>query len=335
MRFDIEDYARTHLDRFRLTSTGEITATCPFCERFGAFYVNKATGNYICFKCNERGRRMVGVIAQVEGCTKEQANALLLKQSVEFARKETPQSLMARIKCLRDDEYVVDDEDKIQTDLPSEYVPVYKDGAWRYPTYLKQRGINRKTARAWKLGYCNDGRYGGRIVIPIECPAGHSFVARDVTGTQQPKVLNPPGPGFNRMLLGWPLVPMDSDFALVEGPFDAMKWWQWGIPVMAMLGKVLHSAQLKQLFQRPSRCCVTVALDPEEKKAPYDVANQLTCRFKRVHIAHLPVGIDPGDSNKKQALMAYNQSVWYKGNPVESLVDKIAATRVFMEKRFV
>jgi hypothetical protein len=272
---------------------------------------------------------MIGLIAHVEGISKGEAQRYIMRHEVEFRRKETPQTLVEKILALRDGETP---EDEVDFPLPKEYIPVYKDGRWRMPVYLKERRIKKATAREWGIGWCRKGRYGGRIIIPVECPNGRSFTARDTTGEQQPKYLNPKGADHGRLLLGWKQTSIEGDLAICEGPLDAIKLWQHGIPALALMGKVLHPEQLAMLMLKPVDAAVTVMLDPEESEAPYKVAEQLMCRFDNVSIAWLPQGIDPGASTRKQAWEAYDNAVQYTGDRSGRLSAIVGASKKKLEK---
>jgi len=331
VNFDIEEYAKSNLERVRLTGTGQITAECPWCFKWGGFYIDIETGKYICHKCEERGRSVTGIIAQVEGVSWHEAAAYILKREVEWRRKETPESLLERIQTISGRGEPAEAKE-IDVPVPEEFVPVYKGGKWKYPVYLKERGIKKSTARQWGLGFCNRGRYYGRIIIPIECPNGCSFTSRDTTGVQHPKYLNPKGVDHGPLLLGWNHVELASDVALVEGPMDAIKMWQHGIPALAVMGKYLHAAQLRLLFRKPPDTAIVVMLDPEEVTAPYDMATQLVCRFDNVQIAKLSDGVDPGSATKTQAEKAYNDALAYDGSRAGPLAATLSASRKKMSK---
>lgn len=332
MIFDIETYVQDNLDHVKTSASGELNATCPFCGKDQHFYINAETGKFICFKCDERGRNPIGLIAHIEGITYGEAMRIMMKQAVAFKRrKETPESLLERVMALRGADA---EADEVDFDLPSEFRPVFKNGKWRFPAYLKDRRIARATAHQWGIGWCSDGRYAGRIIIPIECPNGRSFTARDTTGEQEPRYLNPTGADHGRLLLGWEHAPVNGDIALVEGPLDAIKMWQHGIPSLAVMGHFLHSEQLGLLFKKPQEATITVMLDPEETTTPYDMASQLTCRFDNVYIARLSDGVDPGDSTKKQALTAYENAAKYDGNRVGALNAVVAASRKKLSERY-
>jgi DNA primase len=331
--FDVRSYLDGKLEDMHVSASGEINATCPFCGRKAGFYVSVKTGAFICFKnsCDVRGRNPIALIAKLEGISHFDASRVWMQSSVEFKRREeTQESLIERIQALRGIEPT--EESSVDYELPKEFKPVFDNGKWRYPCYLKERGIARETARAWGMGYCQRGRYGGRVVIPIECPNGKSFTARDATGEQEPRYLNPKGADHGRLLVGWQHVKIEGDIAIVEGPMDAIKMWQHGLPALALGGKVLHAPQLLMLLRKPQDAAITVLLDPDQPTAPYAVAQQLTCRFERVYVAHLPEGIDPGASTAKQARQALDGAERYTGDRIPRLIASIASSRRAIEK---
>lgn len=332
MKFDVSKYVFANLERAKKGSTNQISAVCPFCEKYGSFYIDAESGNYICFKCGERGRHLVGIVAEVEGVTWQQARTFLLKNLLERRRKETLPSLIEKIRGLRetDDE---DEEEKIQP-LPDEFVPIYKHKKWRFPLYLKERGVERKTARVWGLGFCNRGRYRNRIIIPIVCPGGESFTSRDVTGHQQPKYLNPVCSFQSHLLLGWPQIQKGGDLVLVEGPLDVIKLSQNGFNALALGGKVLHPEQIRMLTTLPSDTTITVMLDPEEKKAPLEVAKQLVFVFEGVYISTLSTGTDPGSATKGQVEKAVDNAVVFRGERGASLDININSLRQKLKETY-
>lgn len=314
MKFDITEYVTSNLVSVKTTATGELIAECPWCGRYGGFYVSPKTGNFICFKCDEKGRHLVGVVAQVEGISWQEAKRFILQRTVEFRRRETPQTLLEKIKALRpSDGEPTEENELVEVELPEEFTPVFQDGKWKFPKYLKQRGIDRRTAKIWGLGFCDSGRYEGRVIVPIECPNGYSFAARDTTGLQEPKILHPRFADHGKLLIGWDHVKPGSDVAIVEGPFDALRWFSHGIQAVGLGGKTLHEAQLGMMLKWPPDTSIIIALDPEEIEAPFLVAKQLKNHFDEVYIARLPEGIDPGASTEKQAKEACEKARLYRG----------------------
>lgn len=331
MPFDIESYVQDNLTAARRTAPDNYQATCPFCSKALHFYINIENGRYICFKCDARGNGAAAIIAQVEGITIERAKAAMLRRAVQFRRKNTIEDLTVRIQALRPD-VVREDDPLTDFDLPTGFVPVWKDGKWRMPLYLKERGIKKATAKAWGLGFCRLGAYGGRVVIPVICPNGRSFTARDTTDEQIPRYRNPKGADHGRLLCGWNVVEKAkaADVVLVEGPMDAIKMYQHGFPALALMGKELHKEQLALLTTRySSDTAITIMLDPEEEVAPYKVGLRLLVNFEHVYVAKLPkmVGkkkIDPGNSTVAQATKALDEAKRYRGEMGAALAGRLA-----------
>ena len=128
--------------------------------------------------------------------------------------------------------------------------------------YLRQRGITQQEILMWKIGYCTEGRYGGRIIVPSFNNSGdlNYFIARSFVGHRM-KYLNPPiskNVVFNELFVDW-----DEPIILVEGLFDAIVAGQNAIPI---LGSTLREES--KLFQAIvlNDSPVYLALDEDAKK---------------------------------------------------------------------
>ena len=138
--------------------------------------------------------------------------------------------------------------------------------------YLKSRGLNKNEVLKWKIGYCKEGRYAGRIVIPSINNDGdcNYFIARSYVGHGR-RYLNPPCGRdiiFNSLMVDW-----DEPVVLVEGVFDAIVIGDNAIPI---LGSTLREDS--RLFQALAihDTPIFVALDPDaEKKAQWIIRSCL------------------------------------------------------------
>ena len=87
--------------------------------------------------------------------------------------------------------------------------------------FLRKRGFNSEDIARYNLGYCSEGPYNNRIIIPSYDSDGklNYFVGRDFYNSNF-KYKNPPFPkdvvGFD-LYVNWSL-----PIILVEGVFDAM-----------------------------------------------------------------------------------------------------------------
>ncbi len=336
-RFDVLDYVSTRITRARPSAGGEWTGSCPRCDGWSCFYVNTETGAFVCFKgsCDFRGKSVVGLVAEIEGISHSEARSYVFRRAVKFSRRETMVTLKERLAALRGKE--LDAPKHSDVPLPREFIPCYDDGRWCLPGYLKKRGIKSATARAWGLGHFARTRIvtpvkeydiRNRLVIPIRCPAGSSWTGRDMAGDQIPKYFNPPGADHRRLLIGWNVLRFGGDITLVEGPTDAIRFYQHDIPSLGLGGKEVHDEQLAMLTSLPSDTVVVLMFDPEEKEAPLKAALKLSCHFNQVYIGTLPEGMDPGDSSRRAAHKAVDGARLWTGSRLDGLREALKRTRI-------
>ena len=120
-------------------------------------------------------------------------------------------------------------------------------------------------------GYCKEGRYAGRIIIPSINNNGDCdyFIARSYIGHDR-RYLNPPCGRdivFNSLVVDW-----DEPVVLVEGVFDAIVVGDNAIPI---LGSTLREDS--RLFQALAihDTPVFVALDSDAEKKAYWIIKSL------------------------------------------------------------
>lgn len=162
--------------------------------------------------------------------------------------------------------------------------------------YLRDRGITKKDMVRWKIGYCADGPYSGRVVVPSFGMSGHCnyFVARSYDKNWR-KYLNP-NVGkdiiFNELYIDW-----DSDLVLVEGIFDAIVAGPNSVPI---LGSTLKEDS--RLFRKIVEHDATVylALDPDAEKK----TNRICKKFLEygIEVRKVPIApySDVGEMTKEE-----------------------------------
>jgi hypothetical protein len=143
------------------------------------------------------------------------------------------------------------------------------------PRYLLERGVTREQARAHGMGWCDDGPYRGRVIVPVTCAGDRSWIARDATGEARRKFLYPTGAPQGRILGLYDLVKPEPEIVvLVEGIFDALRLERAGVPCVALLGKTLGRLQRARLLRlRPRR--TVVLLDPDAPEDAVRVASEI------------------------------------------------------------
>jgi hypothetical protein len=146
-----------------------------------------------------------------------------------------------------------DVEEKIQLRLPSEFKsllqkpksinPIYNQAIG----YIKRRGISIDEVRKYNIGYCEDGLYGGRIIIPSydENNELNYFIARTFYEDVGMKYKNPP---VSRDVIVFDnQINWNEPITLVEGVFDSFSVKRNAIP---MLSKFLLSKLKTKILER-------------------------------------------------------------------------------------
>ena len=156
----------------------------------------------------------------------------------------------------------------------------------------------------WKIGYCTEGRYGGRIIVPSFNNSGNLnyFIARTYVGHRM-KYLNPPiskNVIFNELFVDW-----DEPVVLVEGLFDAIVGGQNAIPI---LGSTLREES--KLFQAIvlNDSPVYLALDEDAKKKQTHMIRSLFKYDVDVKVVDTSSVEDVGSMTRKQFLSRMSQA---------------------------
>ena len=188
--------------------------------------VNLDKGYFKCWVCDTRGKNVYRII----------------RKFGDHHQKKEWNSLTAQIDYTQlEDIFGESIEAKQVGDLPKEFVSLANRDipptGFAARNYLKKRGITKRDLVWWKLGYCHEGEYEGRIVIPSFDDDGNVnyFVSRSYDRKYYPKYKNPPVSKnivFNDLFIDW-----SSDIVLVEGVFDAIKAGRNSIP---LLGSTLN-----------------------------------------------------------------------------------------------
>ena len=156
------------------------------------------------------------------------------------------------------------EEEQVIITLPENFVSLTKKKVTPLSiparTYLKNRGVTYEDILWWKIGFCPDGEYKERIIIPSFDLTGkvNYFIARNYTDGWG-KYQNPPAEKdfvFNELYLDW-----NKDITIVEGVFDAIV----ARNAIPLLGSTLRESSY--IFQKIVEKCgkVFIALDSDVK----------------------------------------------------------------------
>lgn len=208
---------------------------CPFCNHHKKkMSVNFNRGVFKCWVCDSRGKNIYRIVRKF-GTYEQRQKWLELDGRLDLSEFD---KLFAALN----------DEEITQTvELPEGFISLCNKHLPRKAKhaydYLYSRGISKKDILRWKMGYCNQGRYSGRIIIPSFNNDGNInyYIARSYVNHKR-RYLNPPCDRdiiFNELYIDW-----DEPITLVEGVFDAIIAGDNAVP---LLGSTLREDS--KLFQ--------------------------------------------------------------------------------------
>lgn len=223
--------------------------TCPYCNHHKRkFSVNVEKNVYKCWVCDTRGTDLYQVI----------------RKYGSFSHVQEWRILTNKVELDGFENIFEEKEEKTEEiiDLPKEFRSLANTNtisAQNALNYLNSRGVTRKDILRWKIGFCDEGEYRGRIIVPSFGMTGKAnfFVARSYDGDwmryKNPRVNR--DIVFNELYVDW-----DKDVILVEGIFDAIRAQSVGtaIPLVGSTLRV-NSKLFQSLVRHGPR--VYLALD--------------------------------------------------------------------------
>lgn len=157
------------------------------------------------------------------------------------------------------------DEEIIFVELPEEFISFKKMNEYdsqhieAYKYLLIDRQISKEIIYKYNLGFCVDGKYEGRIIVPSYDAHGvlNYFLARAFRKGMKPPYLNPKA-NKDRIIFNEGLINWDSTVYIVEGIFET---FSFPVNTVPMLGKTISKAMFMKLNEKKPP--VVVLLDPD------------------------------------------------------------------------
>ena len=192
------------------------------------------------------------------------------------------------LRELVDDKYYVNtrtQETKIIHSLPNEFKSLCNGGdsiVKRHAlNYLYKREIDDSDILKYNIGYCDNGLYSNRIIIPSYDADGklNFFVGRDFYSSKM-KYRNSP---TTKNIIGFDLfINWDEPIILCEGVFDAMAFKRNAIP---LFGKNVMSSLQKKIIETKVKV-IYLALDNDAledtiKISEYFINNGIDVRMMK------------------------------------------------------
>ena len=237
--------------------------------------VNIITGKWHCWVSNAGGHNLFQLFKKLNATNDQftELRGMVDETSYGYENKE------------------VKKEGKVE--LPKEFLslvykhpsPVYKNAMM----YLQRRGITYEDILKYNIGYCDQGLYTNRIIIPSYDEDGqlNFFVGRDIFESKM-KYRNSPTPkdvvGFE-LFINW-----DEPIVLCEGPFDAIAVKRNAIP---LFGKTILSNLKRKIIEKKVKQ-VYISLDRDAFQDSLKMVEEFMKNDIDVYFVNLPEK-DPSD----------------------------------------
>lgn len=180
---------------------------------------------------------------------------------------------------------------ELKFELPKEFISLKDNIKDKYNNtlskhalaYLKKRNINNDDIVKYNIGFCPEGKYSNRIIIPSYDSKGkiNYFIARTYIDDSF-KYLNPYLP--NKDIIGFELyINWNLPIILCEGAFDAIAIKRNVIP---LFGKKISDALMKKIITSQVKS-IYLTLDQDARTDMLNHAEMLLNVGKKVYIVEI------------------------------------------------
>jgi len=212
----------------------ELAFYCPFCHHHKQkLQINTETQKWHCWTCNSGGKKLASLLRKLD----VERKTIGIIREIYGDSNYNPQR--------------EDSETKVFINLPKEYISLANEPSGfnteykKAMHYLTQRGIGIAEIVKYNIGYCKEGLYARRIIVPSYNADGslNYFISRSYYSDEKMKYKNPP--------ISKNIVCLDSQInwkepiILCEGVFDAITIRRNAIP---LLGKFPSKTLVEKIF---------------------------------------------------------------------------------------
>ena len=267
------------LGKGQSTSKGNYAFKCPFCTHHkNKLEINLRTTSkrenfWHCWVCGAKGKTLLTLFKKIQAPAEKinELNLLIIpankEEHIQYTALEFPKEFIR-----------FDDHEKFITDRVAQ---IESKHALRF---LRKRGITIDDITKYNIGFCKEGKYGYRVIIPSYDEYGklNYFIARDYKEPSLQKYKNPPVSAKD--VIGFELyINWNAPIILVEGIFDALTIKRNVIP---LFGKVIHGKLMEKLV-KSSVNRIYIALDLDARKDALKQAEMLMSYGKEVYLVEM------------------------------------------------
>lgn len=298
---------RLHLKPYR---NNWLKGDCPFCGKEMKFGINLISNKSNCFSCGPHGKALK-VIAEVE-------------------QLETFHEVIQLIKGLESTDYLVTTPKKVieraQVQLPESFTLMGLGDSIlgrAARSYMKKRGFKIDDLMFKGIGYCTEGDYFGRIILPyyqqgkLVYYTGRTFI--DTGEKFKNPRLDALGIGKSQLIYNLDALAIHSHIRIAE---SIMNCETMGDNCIGIGGKKISEYQFNALIKSPCKM-VTILLDPDAATEAYKLALRIE-PYKKVRVIGFPVGEDVNSVGRKWVRNREKQTPWQTAQELRKLLREYA-----------
>jgi len=266
----------------RSTARSNTAFHCPFCNHSKPkleiqIHTNEKKENpWHCWVCGEKGKTLISLFKKLKAPSSkiQELNSLIKPGTKQVEQFQT-------------------------LALPKEFIPlsqihnldsVSKIEAKHAIKFLKNRKITEDDIFKYNIGFCAEGGFNHRIIVPSYDADGNLnyFVTRTYIPDESQKYKNPP---VGKNTIGWEYyINWNTPIILVEGIFDALTIKRNVIP---LFGKTISEELMKKIVSSQVQK-IYVALDNDALREALKHCEKLMSFGKEVYLVEL----DGKDANE-------------------------------------
>lgn len=263
------------LEAGHYTARGNMAFVCPFCHHPKPkleiqLQTNEKKENpWHCWVCGKKGKTIYSL----------------------FSKIKAPQHKIQELNLIIQPGKIQEEHFEIIS-LPDEFIPLHQTNFLDRITnieskhalkFLKSRGITEDDILKYNIGFCFEGNYNHRIIVPSYNSEGglNYFVSRTYILDEPQKYKNPP---IGRNIIGWEYyINWDVPLILVEGIFDALTIKRNVIP---LFGKTISEELMKKIVGSQVKK-IYIALDNDALREAIGHCERLISFGKEVYLVEL------------------------------------------------
>jgi DNA primase len=295
------------LGKGQSTSKGNYAFKCPFCTHhknkleINLNTTSKRENFWHCWVCGAKGKTLLTLFKKIKVSNNKISDLNILivptkkEEHIPISDIELHKEFISLSRSI---------EDKV--------AQIEAKHALRF---LKKRNITSDDIIKYNIGFCKEGKYEYRVIVPSYDEQGklNYFIARDYKEPSLQKYKNPPASAKD--VIGFELyINWDAPIILVEGMFDALTIKRNVIP---LFGKVIHGKLMEKLV-KSSVDRIYIALDNDARRDALKQAEMLMSYGKEVYLVEME-GKDANEIGFEQFLNTLERTIPLN---LQSLIEK-------------